>query len=545
MRNDNNKLCNLLKAKDPLIYTVTYEENAFIDKLYEVLRTRIIGGIKPADIYEYSIASGLRLVKKDGSGQYIAEKALPGIKSPHEVMKIIYKIQCGEPCENLMISRGAIFVFKDFYQLFKDITIVRMLRDMKENYKSDIYCPIVVTGPTLELPASVSKLFSVYEFPLLTYEEIFTMLDPLLGCVGLPIEKIEAIAHACVGLTEREILKAVLHSLAKHNKGTAEPRDIYDEKVVIMKSSGLLDFLIPSHGLDDLGGCEKFKNWIKKLKVILNNEAKEFGVPKPKGALLVGVPGTSKSMSAEIIADYLAIPLVSLNMSKIMGTLVGESEKNIAGALNIVKTVSPCVFLIDEVEKLLGGFRSSNSCDGGALARVMAHILQFLQNNDKDVITIMTSNDISQLPPELTRSGRLDGIWFFDFPDKSERLQILEIYLKKYNLECDETVLNVLLEKTENYTGAELEQIVKNLKTEIYVRQIQEEGYMLENRIQLEDVQASLNSVIPISKTSWENLIMFRKEASNKYLNASGSREDAQKCKRKSIMKPVTLASKS
>lgn len=544
MYRDNNRLCELLQAKDPLIYVVTHEEQSVIDGVYELLYNCKVSGIYPKDVYVYSFATGLANLKRDNFGQYLTDEIIPEVRSPLDVLNLIDSVQCQKGNRVLKPQGTPVFILKDFYLLFKDPTIVRKLRDIKENYSSKIYCPIIITGPELVLPASISKLFTVYELPLLKSEEIFFKFSPLLAHAELSKNELEAIAKACRGLTEREILRAILHSFAKHDKTDVDPVDIYNEKIAILKVGGMVDFILPSKGMDDLGGCQVFKEWIYRLKMIYSDRARMYGVARPKGALLVGVPGTSKSISAEIIADYLQVPLISLNMSRIMGSLVGESEKNIARALNIANSVSPCVLLIDEVEKLLGGINSSNSCDGGALARVMAQLLQFLQREDQEVITIMTSNDVSQLPPELTRSGRLDGVWFFDFPDREERKQILDIYLNKYGLESDDELMSYMLDITDNYTGAELEQIIKNLKTELYVRQVEERKEVLENRFCVRDVKVAINYVVPIFKANGERLSDFRRDAANKYLKVAKDNSASRVYNRQALLKPAPLNAK-
>ena len=524
----DNKLYELLQAKDSLIYAVTYEENRLINKVCEALYRVSLGSPHNWEVYVYSFASGLYEVDIEDRQRISKAKLVANLRNPMEVFKIIRDRQNDEANPILPLKTNAVFIFKDLPLLFHDPSVVRMLRDLKENYREKVYCPIIITSPVLNLPPPLAKIFTVYELPLLTSKEIYAWLEVFFVKLGLPLAKMEAIVQACTGLTEREISRALLHSLTKHHKGTIEAEDIYEEKIAILRQQGLLDFILPQHSLEGMGGCSNFKKWLEKLKYTFTKEAREAGIPQPKGALLVGLPGTSKSMSAEILANYLDIPLVALNMSKIMGSLVGESERNIARALEIAKAVAPCVLLIDEVEKLLGGINSSNSCDGGALARVMAQLLQFLHSDGTEVITIMTSNDVSQLPPELTRTGRLDGIWFFDLPTAAERQQILAIYCRQYGLTLSDASLELLLEKTENFTGAELQQVVKNLKTEVYVRQ-QQEGASLADEPLPMDIAAAVNGVVPVYKANWEQLNAFRSEAAEKYLKASGEHTPVRK----------------
>ena len=308
------------------------------------------------------------------------------------------------------------------------------------------------------------------------------------------------------------------HSVAKY--GTIDLQALQEEKVQIVKKSGALDYLTPKQTLEDTGGYENLKVWIKELKNALDPEAKAYGVPQPKGAMLVGLPGNGKTMAAEVAANYLGIPLLSLDLAKIMGSFVGQSERQIANALRIAKACAPCILLVDEAEKVLGGSVSSNSTDSGTLSRVVAQILNFLQQEDTGVITIMTSNNVSELPPELTRSGRLDAQWYFGFPSPEERREILNIYLRKNNLNVTTNMLNKLVRDTNNYSGAEIKEVVKNLVVKSYYRQ-KNEGGELTRDITVDDIKKSVDSVIPIYVSSQEKIQQFVQFAKGRYRIAS------------------------
>ena len=312
------------------------------------------------------------------------------------------------------VSRETVLVMKDMHLFFSDKDFIVKLRNMKGEYgDKKLYCPIIITAPVMEFPPELEKIFTVFNFPLMDKEEITKMIYPLIREVekGKTKDELDAVtsslAGACVGLTEREIRRALAHSLAKNNKKCVSLEDIYNEKLAIIKKTNALDYCEPKHGISDLGGCANFKKWICKVKEMLSPEARAYGIPQPKGAMLVGVPGTSKTVSAEILASYLNVPLLSLDMAKVMGSLVGQSERQIANALRIAQAAAPCVLLIDEAEKGFGGFQSSAQADAGTLSRTMGQLLAFLAKEDTNVITIMTSNDVNSLPPELTRTGRL------------------------------------------------------------------------------------------------------------------------------------------
>jgi SpoVK/Ycf46/Vps4 family AAA+-type ATPase len=419
----------------------------------------------------------------------------------------------------------AIFVFKDFHLFLQDKDVLRMIRDIKENYGYPNYCPIVVTSPLLELPPELEKIFTYYEFPLMDKEEITEKFTTTLTNLRIEQSVIDSVIESSVGLTSREIERALYHSLAKNivsqNKKTVTPQDIHEEKIQIIKKSGALDFIRPEHTLDDLGGCDNFKLWIKKVKEAMTPEAEAFGIPKPKGAMLVGVPGTSKTVSAEILASYLNIPLLSLDMAKVMGSFVGQSERQIANALRITKSVAPCILVLDEMEKILGGVQSSNSTDSGTLSRVMSQLLNFLQQDNTNVITIMTSNDVSQLPPELTRSGRIDAQWMFDLPNEFERGEIIEIYLKKNKLETDSNTFTYFTTATENFTGAEIKSAVKDAMINSFYRQKANSVENFTRSLTIEDIKSAIDNTVTVWKSNHEKIEAFRTYSKSRYLNAS------------------------
>ena len=383
MRKSSENLLNLLRARDPLIYTLTYEENEFIEDLCSVIRSldpkneekAKISFTIPKKIYYYTRPTGLYEININNPSNFSQSRVDPSVKNIYQVFEKIRLCQYGERQEarrSFMTERlrgekksdnndeePAIFIFKDLHLLFNDKDLIRIIRDVKENYNAMKYCPIIVTSPVIDIPTELEKIFTLLEYNLMDKEEMREYLTPVLRKT-VSQEELEDVVSACVGLTKREVVRAISHSFALNKqRGFEKPKisisDIHEEKLQIIKKSNALDFIVPKHNLCDLGGCDNFKQWIKKVKESMDPAAREFGIPAPKGAMLVGVPGTSKTVSAEILASYLNVPLLSLNMAKIMGSFVGQSERQVAFALNIAKAVAPCVLLIDEAEKGFGG----------------------------------------------------------------------------------------------------------------------------------------------------------------------------------------------
>ena len=554
MRKCIDKLINLLRARDNLIFVNTYEDNEFIKELCSVARE--VYGKKNAflgapRIYLYTRPDGLYELDPMNPMKMDSEKRVSTVKNHMQALEYLDNIQNGSGLNTPSImemagksssknmsseaQRETILVMKDMHLFFSDKDFIVKLRNMKGEYgDKKLYCPIIITAPVMEFPPEIEKIFTVFDFALMDKEEITKMIAPLVRELekDKSQEEIDAVisslAAACVGLTEREIRRALAHSLAKNNKKAVSIEDIYAEKLAIIKKTNALDYCEPKHSMNDLGGCARFKDWICKVKEMRSPKARLFGIPQPKGAMLVGVPGTSKTVSAEILASYLNIPLLSLDMAKVMGSLVGQSERQIANALRIAQAAAPCVLLIDEAEKGFGGFQSSAQADAGTLSRTMCQLLAFLAKDDTNVITIMTSNDVNSLPPELTRTGRLDAQWFFDLPDKEERKEIIDIYLKFFGLNMGREDKEFLAAESENFTGAEIRGAIKEMLVASFCRQ-QKSGDELSKELTREDILEGLNSVITVYKSSKEKIEAFRTFAKDRYLNASGKLPDKKK----------------
>lgn len=563
MRQCMNKLVNLLRAKDSLIFVNTYEENALVKEICNASRLvneKHLSYKLPTDIYIYTRPDGLYKIDIMNPLELKPENFVKEVKNHLMVLDYISAIQNGvkKDKEDLMQMAGiassslrgneedkkgsSIFIFKDMHLYFNDKDFIRKLRSLKEEYKDKkAYCPIIFTAPVMEFPPELEKIFTVFDFELMNREDIKKMISPMVIkiCNNKPVEEvsetINSLTSACMGLTEREITRALAHSLAKNNKEKINRADIYEEKLQIIRKSNALDYIEPSHNIDDLGGCTNFKEWIYKVKEAITPEAKEFGIPQPKGAMLVGIPGTSKTVSAEILASYLGVPLLSLDMAKVMGSLVGQSERQIANALRIAQAVAPCVLLVDECEKAFGGFQSSAQADAGTLSRTMGQLLGFLNKDDTNVITIMTSNDVSILPPELTRTGRLDAQWCFDLPNSEERKEIINIYLKKNKLECGEKELDYFVKQSENYTGAEIRGAVKEMLVSCFYRQKNNGTEKFNRKLTVSDIDTGLSNVVTIYKSSKEKIDGFREFAKTRYLNASKPENT-----KKTILRPNT-----
>lgn len=548
LRKCAEQLAALLRARDTCIYAQTYEEEQFIGDV-----CNLVTGIAPyktdldpdtTEVYTYSRFEGLHLLKTQCPFNKMEREHIENVKNIPQLFHFIWDKQNmidsanyddGFPemedaeqrakqeasdydGDSKQRAQGAtIFILKDMHMFF-DKEVIRAIRDIKESAFAIRYTPIIVTSPTLDLPCELEKIFTLYEYSVMDYEDCYQEIYEPGIAANFSEEKIAELARSCTGLTFREIMRAFQHSRAIHRDICTKA--IHEEKIQIVKKSGVLDFLTPKQTMEDTGGYENLKTWIRKLKISLDPEAKAYGIPQPKGAMFVGLPGNGKTMAAEVIANYLGVPLLQLDLARIMGSFVGQSERAIANALRVAKACAPCVLLIDESEKLFGGYKSSSNTDSGTLSRVLAQLLQFLQDDNTGVITIMTSNNVFELPPELTRNGRLDAQWYFGFPNADERREIFDIYLRKNTLNVPENVLRYLIGETKNYSGAEIKDVVKNLVVNAFYRQ-KNEGIVPTRDIIVDDAKKAIASVIPVYVSSEEKIKSFIDIAKGRYLTAS------------------------
>lgn len=422
-----------------------------------------------------------------------------------------------EDIENQETSKA--YILKDYHQVLSNPSYIRKLKDVCMTNLTT-YRPIIIISSSKDIPIELLNKTAIIDYTLPSLNDIIELLNSYTTTIKdlkLNTQGLEYLATKLVCFTRQEIIDLLNLSMYRHD---AIDLDIIKEyKTKLIQQTGVLDIEDTSDiTLDTLGGNDNFKSWIKELQYLNTPEAKEFGIIQPKGHVSLGISGTAKTASTKAIANLLDVPMLKLNTSKIFDKHVGSSERNIEKAFNIISSYSPCLLLIDEVEKALSGTTNSES-DGGTSLRVFARILSFLEE-DNGVYVVMTANDVSKLPPELTRAGRVDAIFYFSMPTLEERRSIFKIQFKKYKIEY--TVSDEILELTEGYTGAEIEQIVKAAKKKHFVSLIAEQTNTSFNE---EYIIKALEEVIPISKSSKEKINALEMWARNRVLYASSEKQ--------------------
>ena len=399
-------------------------------------------------------------------------------------------------------ARG-IFVFLDLHRHFTPVTI-RLLRDAVSAVKRQPK-NLVVLSPVLKLPAELEGEATLFFFDLPDAEALKAVVDEAVaesgGDPGMNGDWRDNMAAALLGMSAREAERAVRRALCSSG---ASPEDclgeVLREKRQAVRKSGVLEYCAPGLRGSDVGGLEALKGWFRERRKAFSAEGARFGLPRPKGVVLAGVPGCGKSLSAKALAGDWGVPLLRLDMGRIHGSLLGQSEARLRQALGVAECVSPCVLWIDELEKAFAGLGGAR--DGGVTMRIFGSFLTWLSANRPPVFVAATANDVTGLPPEFTRAGRFDKVFFVDLPGPVEREAILGIHLRKRKRDPAKFDLRALAAAAEGYSGAEIEEAVVNALYRAF-----EEA---EREVTTADVSAGLREIVPLSESRADDLMRMR-----------------------------------
>jgi len=413
----------------------------------------------------------------------------------------------------------ALFVLKDFHHYVENAAVLRKLRDLA------LELPptgkhVILLGPRFRVPEDLEKEVQVLDYPPPGLDELSAILDHLAeafgeeeGAVRLSAEGRERLLQACLGLTLSEAEAVLAKALVRDGALTDEGVDlVLAEKKQVVRRSGLLEFYEPQEHLVDVGGLEALKVWLRRRHAAFTEDAREYGLPVPKGILLLGVQGCGKSLVAKAISREWAMPLLRLDVGRIFGKYIGESEAAIRRAIQTAEAISPAILWIDELEKGFAG-ATQEAHDTGVSARVLGTFLTWLQEKRAPVFVFATANRIRSLPPELLRKGRFDELFFVDLPTQAERRAIFAVHLRKRRRDPACFDLDTLACRTENFTGAEIEQVVNEGLYSAYAdgRRALAQGDLLE----------AAGEVVPLAVTMKEAITAMRQWASTRARGAS------------------------
>lgn len=521
------ELTALIKGRVPIIWVVTHEETRFIQDFVE----GVANPTKRQTFLWSSYQGLLRYGQENAISRATGEDK--DTWNPQRGLQRI--VEMTVPKE----QRGHVYILRDFHTVLGE-PIPRQMRDMYEHLITNkktliVTSPILAHGPggtKNGLPPTLEKQVHVTYYDLPTKEQIESRMRNVLELMkqnseGKPrkatLDYTDAQYNTCSralqGLTLLEVEHAISTSLT-HLKRLDSEKLIQDKRQIVRKSE-ILEFIETPMGLNEIGGLDLVKDYLTKYTAAHSKEALAFGVEPLKGILLTGVPGTGKSALAKAIGKLWEVPLLRLDVGKVMTGLVGGSEGKMREVINQAEAMAPCVLWIDEVEKSLSGTKSSNFSDGGTLSRVFGTLLTAMQDGMKGVTMIATANDITMLPPEFIR--RFNEVFFVDLPGPEERWEIFAIHLKKRgrNISLLAKDKGPILDSCKDYTGAEIEKAIKDAIAHAF--------YDNKGDIQAKHVIAALKETKPIAKIMKDKINKIREKAKGQYRFASSWAEKENK----------------
>jgi SpoVK/Ycf46/Vps4 family AAA+-type ATPase len=486
----------LIRARYPLLYLVTWEEQRVEAMLGDIAKTH------GKDVVEWSATRGLKA----------AQGALRGVEveGTHEPLAAVLAIS--------KLQNPSLVLLKDFHRHLEDPVVVRALRELANALKS-AFTTVVIIAPRLTLPDELEKDVSVIDVPLPNRRDLMQLLRDIArvvtrnkrATVELTVEQAEALVSAVHGLTLAEAENAFAKAIARDNRLAVDDiKLILEEKSQVIRKSGVLEYFATDQSLEDVGGLTHLKQWLAQRKNGFSDAARKFGVPEPRGVLLLGVQGCGKSLTAKAIATSWKMPLVRLDMGRIYSGLIGSSEENVRKAIRVVESLAPVVLWVDEIEKGLAG--SSGANDSGVSARVFGTLLTWLQEKTAPVFVVSTANRIDSLPPELLRKGRFDEIFFIDLPTLAERERIFSLQLERRGRKPKDFPIDELAMQATDFSGAEIEQVVIAGLYEAFAEECELEPRHLVNAI---------GETTPLAVTMEEDVAKLREWAKSRTRPAS------------------------
>jgi SpoVK/Ycf46/Vps4 family AAA+-type ATPase len=492
----------LIRARYPILYVITSEEMRVQELLVQIAADR------QKKVFEWTYSTGLIPAGTSLQSQKSRNNAT---KDPLAALDLV--LDHVEP---------AIFLFKDLHPFLakSNFAVIRRLKDLALHLKSS-FKTIILISPVMEIPTELDKEITVLNFPQPNKEDLAELLDKVIAQVSetrqveihLDDAGRERLLQAALGLTLGEAENVLAKIIVKDHRLAADHvREVFAEKQQIIRKSGLLEYFATEEDFGSVGGVAVLKDWVNKRAMALTAEARAFGLPPPKGILLLGVQGCGKSLCAKAVSRAWQLPLLRFDMGRMFGSLVGSSEENVRRAITVVESIAPAVLWVDEIDKAFVGSQSSGMTDGGTTARVFGTFLTWLSEKTAPVFVVATANDVSQLPPELLRKGRLDEIFYVDLPSPEERTEIFAIHLAKRHRDPRAFDLAALVSASASFSGAEVEEaIISALYDAFYAK----------TELATHHILASLEQTVPLARTMAEKVAEQRNWANGRARNAS------------------------
>ena len=419
---------------------------------------------------------------------------------------------------NILFSEGVktnvFLIIKNAEEEMKDAKNIALIKKIAETRysNSDYNFTVIVVTEAETVPKDLEKFTSILDIPNMTKDEIEKYIWNFAKENNVNVDKndVGEVAISLKGLTKLEIDHVLNMIIESKNNISISGRDIIiREKGQIIKKSSILEIIDFKEKIEEIGGLEGLKEWLSSKAQVFRrlDEAKKFGVDTPKGVLLVGMPGCGKSLAAKASARLFNVPLLRLDIGRLLGKYVGESEHNMRVALKTAESISPCILWIDEIEKAFAGI-DQNGGASDITKRLFGQFLTWLQEKENTVFVVATANDITAFPPEFLRKGRFDEVFFIDFPNEEEREKIFEIHLEKRGKMSDDINLKELAEETEGYCGADIEEIVKNAVENKFILETENEE---EKKITTNNLLEATKSIDSLSNILSDKIDVLKK----------------------------------
>ncbi|WP_088891699.1 AAA family ATPase [Leptolyngbya ohadii] len=480
----NDEFELLLRARYSIIYIPTREEERVEAAIAEAAKRQGNRGV-----YFWDFVDGYQGNPNDAGF---------GKRNPVQALELVEKLPATVP---------AIFVLRDFHRFLEDVSVARKLRNLARLLKSQPK-NIVLLSPQVSIPEDLSEVLTVQEFPLPGTEEIRSELDRLLSATGqsLELKILDELVRSSQGLSMERIRRVLAKAIA--SRGSLQEEDVelvLEEKRQTIRQTQILDFYPATEKISDIGGLDNLKDWLLRRGGAFTEKARQYGLPHPRGLLLVGIQGTGKSLTAKAIAHHWHLPLLRLDVGRLFGGLVGESESRTRQMIQLAEALAPCILWIDEIDKAFAGVDGRS--DAGTTSRVFGTFITWLAEKKSPVFVVATANNIQALPPEMLRRGRFDEIFFVGLPSQEERKAIFSVHLSRlrpHNLKSYD--LDRLAYETPDFSGAEIEQIL------IEAMHL---GFSQNRDFTTEDILEAASQLIPLARTAQDQIRILQDWAEN------------------------------
>ena len=488
-----SELALFLKARYPIIYIHTIEE----DRVEYVIRKNIKMNLNRS-IYSWDFVDGYtNNPNNQGFGK----------RNPLQALELVERLNAETP---------ALFLLKDFNRFLTDLSISRKLRNISRILKLQPKT-IIIIGSDLTIPKELQELITVLQFQLPLEDEISQELNRLIDSLNIKVEPelLESLTRACQGLSLERIRRVLSKIIATYK--TIDDNSIsvlLSEKKQIISQTEILEYCSVNEKISNLGGLNNLKDWLNKRKTAFGIQASNYGLPTPRGLLLIGIQGTGKSLTAKAIANDWQLPLLKLDVGKLFGGIVGESESRLRQMINLAETISPCILWIDEIDKAFTNTESKG--DSGTSNRVLATFISWLSEKTKPVFVISTANNIELLPLEIIRKGRFDEIFFLDLPKKEEREEIFRIHLQEFRpTNWQSFDYPKLSQLSESFSGAEIRQsIIEGMYLAFYEKR----------EVTTDDICLALKELIPLANLESNQMKVLQNWASSGQIRSASSK---------------------